>query len=595
MSLPAGAALLGAANSVAGVAQRPASGPLTSLKAFGTSGDGQADDTAAARAAAASGSEIVFPKGRYRLAGRLVFEAPVRFDHGAVIDAAPGAVIQFRGGLTAGQHQIFALAEGARVELAPAVTSIGYPEWWGARAGAPMLDCGPAINACITACPITQLGAGAYYVRTEIVITIHGRTLQGVQATQQAYAAAGLGTLSTTCTQVVLTNGAMNGMLVGYDVASQPSFLLEFVKLRDFSIYRATAATPLGVADASAIQNPSSGVLPCPTAIQFKWCANMQVERVLVAEHSIGFYLYGCVESYWTNCSALRATLGANRANDNFSGFYLDYSAPLSANGGNASIYITRCRSFCNNQRMTYQAGLTTHAGFVDLFVEQFETGLTQFGIDLQADGAASTSERSEDCQIIAPVLDSAAIAAIRIQRAGVNSDVHITGGYLACAGPSAACLLLGGSGAGEGIAGSVSVTGVQMIGEGLGVVGYDAATVNLVNNTYADVPTPIKLTHAIASEIRDFAQRRTAGNPNPIVTLIGCHNCTVSIGAKGTNGAMTCGVAVDRASSNCEINVTRIQATVVDGVGNKIFYNGSPWGGRREFGDGHIATGVLT
>ena len=595
MSLPAGAALVGAARSVAGPAQRPTAGPLTSLKAFGASGDGQADDTAAVRAAAASGSEIVVPKGVYRIAGGLAFKAPVRFDHGAVIDAAPGAVIQFGGGVVAGPHQIFALAEGARVALASTAGSIGYPEWWGARPDAPMLDCGPAINACIVACPITQLGPGAYYVRTEIVIGIHGRTLQGVQATQQAYAAAGLGTLSTTCTQIVLTSSAMNGMLVGYDVASQPSFLLEFVKLRDFSICRATAATPLGVAGAGAIENPSSGVLPCPTAIRFKWCVNMQVERVLVAEHSIGFYLYGCVESYWTNCSALRATRGANRNNDNFSGFYLDYSASLSANGGNASIYITRCRSFCNNQRMTYQAGLTTHAGFVDLFVEQFETGLIQFGIDLQAAGAASTSERSEDCQIIAPVLDSAAIAAIRIQRAGVNSDIHITGGYLACAGPAAACLLLGGPGAEEGIAGSVSITGVQMIGDGLGVVGYDVGTVNLVNNTYADVPTPIKLTHARASEIRDFAHRRTAGNPNPIVTLVDCHNCEISIGAKGAKGAVSCGVAVDRASSSCEINVTRIEATVVGGAGNKIFYDGLPWGGGREFGDGHIATGVLT
>jgi hypothetical protein len=591
ISLTAGTALAGPGQ--AEVAQSPRPGEA-SVTAFGARGDGQTDDTAAFSAAAAGAAPVVVPRGLYALKGSVTFTAPVSLEPGALLRAGSAAVLDFRAGVNAGLYTIFELSGDARVVFGSSAVSHGYPEWWGAVPGTPTLDCAPAINACIAACPITQLQAGAYYTRSEIVIAVHGRTLQGVQATQQAYAAAGLGTLSSTCTQIVLTNGSMTGMLVGHDVASEPRFLLEFVKLSDFAIYRATAATPLGVPGAQAIQNPASGILPCPTAIRFKWCVNLQVQRVLVAEHAIGFYIYGCVESYWTNCSSLRSTLGAVRSNDRFSGFYLDYSAHLSANGGNASIYINRCRSFCNNQPMTYQAGLTTHEGFVDLFIDRFETGLTQFGLDLQGDGAGSMSPRSEDCQIAGVVLDSAAIAAIRIQSAGANTDVHINGGYLAC-GPAAACLLLGGSGGGQGIGGSVSVTGVQMIGAGSGVVAQDVATVNLLANTYADVPTPIKLTNAQASEIRDFVHRPTSGNPQPAVTLVGCSNCEVAVGAKGAEGAMSCGVSVDGSSSNCEINVTRVQAALVGGARNKILYKGAPWGGGRTFGEGNIATGVPT
>src|ERR1700677_5148355 len=103
MSLPAGAALAGAPSSVAGVPARPATG-LTSLKAFGARGDGHADDTAALLAAVASRSEITIPNGRYRMSGRIAFDAPVRFDHGAVLEAARGAVIRFGGGVVAGPH-----------------------------------------------------------------------------------------------------------------------------------------------------------------------------------------------------------------------------------------------------------------------------------------------------------------------------------------------------------------------------------------------------------------------------------------------------------------------------------------------------------
>ena len=563
------------------------------IRAFGARCDGLTDDSAAIAQAAAAGA-VVFPKGATRIGQHLSIGAYTSAAPGARIDVAAGAKVSFQAGFDAPIGQVF-VGQGD-VTFNPAAFTTGHPEWWGARNGDPAFDSAPAINACIAACPVTELAAGAYFVGQRITVSIDNRTVRGRGASQHPYLQR-LSKLSPHATQIVLTSPAAYGILVGFDQTSPPPRLLEFVTLEDFVVVRATGQVPLGVAGAAPIANPASGILPCPTGIAFKWIVNGHFNRVMTMEHSIGFYIFGCVESYWNNCSALRATAGANSGNDNWSGFYLDYRAKSGYAGGNASIYLTECRAFSGTGQgqgaTSYTAGITSVDGFVDLFITRFESGLTFYGIDLEGSGYGASDFHTEDLHLVDCILDSPVKAGLRIHKAGPNTAVEINGLYCGLASDCGACGVLL-----EDVGGMVSLNGAQLIGGGANGVGLQAKNVAIITtsgNISTNIANPVTLDNVQYSKVNQ-AVHATAGGfgSNPGVSLLNCQRCSIDLSLSGVGNAYGCAVSLDVASQYNKIDTTMVEPSAVGGAGNKIHLDSRPWGGGASFGVGNIATGVL-
>ncbi len=543
----------------------------------------------------ATGQEpVTFPAGVTHVDKDLTIRSYAVAKPGARIVLAPGVKLTFAAGFEGPPAPIF--EGGGHVAFNAAAFSVGRPEWWGARTGDSTFDCAPALNACIAACPVTELAAGAYYVATRLAVGVSNRTVRGRGASQKPYLQ-GPATLSPDATQIVLTSPSADGILVGFDQPTAPPALLEFVTLEDFAVVRATARVPLGVSGAAPIVNPAAGILPCPTGLAFKWVANCHFNRVLALEHSIGFYIYGCVESYWNNCAALRATAGANGGNDNWSGFYLDYNAASGYNGGNASIYLTACRAFSGvgqgHGPATYASGVTSAGGFVDLFITQMETGLVHYGIDLEGSGPGVVDFRTEDLLIANCILDSPVRAGLRIRNAGGNTAVEINGLYVGLARDcGAAGLEL------DDVGGVVAINGAQFIGGGVngtGVRAVKANSITMSGNIFTDMANPISFKSVGPSKVEGAINAAQGAWPaNPAVALSDCHGCKVEVSLTGAAGAYAGGVSLDAACQGNAIDATMIAAGVVGGAAHTILYDGKSWGGGPTFGKGNVANGPL-
>jgi hypothetical protein len=487
---------------------------------------------------------------------------------------ATGMTLAFTGGLFVGfRGSIFNNATAGLGTVTFSSYNIeGYPEWWGAQPNTPAFDCSAAINACIVACPVTQLAQANYYTANPIVITMNGKTLRGVTWEQNAAA---------TSSQIVLTSATTPGIICGTNQTLEPVNIISNIELDNFTVYRSVPPN-----------NPSSGVLPAPTAIQFMWCSLLRCSDVMALEHSIGFYIYGCVESYWDRCSTIRSVPGVHTSNDNFSGFYLDYSAPFAGyNGGNASIYLNRCRTFpAQALTLTYSACITTYQGCVDLFITQPESGFCQYGADLN--GGSSTYS-SEDCTIIDAHFDSCSIAGIACNNMGAYTNITVEGGYINVTQAAGSCVQA------TGVLGLLKVSGMQFFTSVVGT-GFLLNTCNnfqSFGNTMLDLQSMAKLTSVTSFSMEDNVVKKTAPHTlGPAVTLVTCSRGYIRPIINGGAGSFTCGVSVDGAgTTHIEVNCTVMQPVAFGGAANKILLGGSPWGGTTSFNTNCVASGDLT
>jgi hypothetical protein len=556
-------------------ADRALAGAILDIRSKGARTDGVSDDADAVVKAAGQGV-VVFPPGVTHIGRDLVIHAPAYARGGAVISPASGVTVTFAQGLHAPLVEIFG-GEG-RVAFAPGSQAVGHPEWWGARTGDPALDCAPAIDACIEACPITQLQEGRYHIHRSILMRVGGRTLRGVGDDQNLGSGASL---------IVVEDGSVAGIVCGEDSPTRVP-TTDYMTLEAFTVARsATIATPGGE------------LARAPTGVRFTWCALLHVNRVTVREHAVGFHIFGCIECYFVQCSAIRYGAGDLLADDRVVGFFLDYRAPLGMAGGNASIYLSQCRAFTDGKvAYPYSAGLASRGGFVDLYISQLETGFKLFGIDLQGDGPGSASYSTQDCRISQCVLDSNGTAGIRVQGAGRHCDVHISGCYVALAGGSAssACVELGGAESStQALRGIVTVSDCEFLGDAGGVSAENVTICNLALNSHIDLARPITFTGVGNSEIRDTA--RILHKPPvryPAVSLSRCEGVAVAMSASGEKDGFHGGVSMDAGSSRIDVNCTRIDRAAVGGEQSLILVAGAPWGGGVDFGDGCIATGAI-
>jgi hypothetical protein len=454
----------------------------------------------------------------------------------------------------------------------------GRAEWFGAQADHADVDCTAAIQAALDLCPTVLLCAGIYHTRARLLIVRNSTRLIGAGIAQTDQGQNGRATV------IACASADATILQIGVDDSRQPPRLVEGVQLADFTVKRSVdpLTPPKGVAGA--------------IGIALRWCVNCHITRIFSIESARGWFFYGTVENYVTYCSALRGRRGTNPANDVFVGFHLDYTAPLAANGGNASLYIDHCRAFggygAGRPALTYSAGLRTDGGWVDLYIHAFETGAIQFGIDGYGDAHdGGTSYRTEDLIITNCVLDPGEVACIRLQSADASSAVQISNCYLATI-PAGTCLIL------RDIGGAITVTGNQFITGAPGATGMSAANINNLRaegNIYTRLRQPVWLQSITGLSLRDTINGIDGANAYPAVTMIDCTRGMVECTVSGRSGSYATGVDL-RGSGNSliEVRCTNLERATFTPGPAKLIADGAPVRGAGPFGRDCLAQGIM-
>ena len=456
----------------------------------------------------------------------------------------------------------------------------GRPEWFGARTNDAAFDNQPAVQAALDLCPTVELGAGSYHVRSGLRIVRNGTRLIGAGITQTDQGD------NDRSTQIVCASATATILQIGADSHDQPHPLVETVQLRDFTVRRSVAPFIPATGMAGAV------------GIALRWCVNCHIERVFSIDSARGWLFYGTIENYVTQCAALRAIPGTRPERDMFIGFHLDYRAPLAANGGNASLYFDHCRAFGGFGRGTpalaYSAGLRTDGGWVDLFIDAFETGTLQYGIHGNGDGDGDgdrISLKTEDLIIANCVLDPGYLASIRLENAGRAAAVQIVNCYFAVS-PSGTSIVL------ANIGGSVSLTGNQCItGEagGTGLSAVNVTNLRATGNIYTRLKQPVYLERVAGFHVQDTIRSLDAPNDYPAITVAGCRRGKIDCIVSGSPGANSAGVAIRAGSSHIEVNCTNIDpAALAGGVARTVLFDGMPVCATGPFGAGCLATGIM-
>ena len=386
-------------------------------------------------------------------------------------------------------------------------------------------------------------------------------------------------------TQIICTSATETIIQVGSDSSTQPTPLVEAVILKGFTVNR--SVDPF---------TPATGVAGA-IGIALRWCVNCHFEKVFSINSCRGWFLFGTVETYVKWCAALRNREGSNAANDPFIGFHLDYSAPLGANGGNASAYLTYCRAFPYTEgtvpSLTYSAGVRMDSGWVDLFIHGFETGGgIQYGIHGIGDGYSSGSFRTEDLIITNCVLDPGAIACIWLEQAGPESAITIANSYLAPASTGTAVVLYQ-------LGGSVTVSNNQVIVAAFSAAGIGATNVNNLRahgNIYTGLRQPIWLNAVTSFEIRDTLHGLVTSGDYPALGVAACTRGKIDCIVNGPGGCYTKGVDLQgTANSLIQVEATNLQATAFpSGSANKIVHNGTQVTTAGLFGTNCLASGIM-
>jgi len=527
--------------------------------------------TAVERAAAVG--PIFFPGGVTIIERDLVIEAFVEASAGAVISPASGVTVTFNAGFLAPLSPVFGGA--GKAAFNPAFLTTGHPEWWGARTNDAEFDNQPSIQACVNACVHTKLQAAKYYTGSLIKITTHGRSLTGVAATQNK---------NSGCTELLLTSAIASGIQVGYD--TQPADVnqwLEHVTVADLTIRRV-----------AKIDNPIVGFHAAPSGLILRWSYSCYIERVLTIEHSIGFYIFGTVHNYFRYCESIRNTAGTVPDNDFFAGFFMDNSAQTEFSSGNASLYIQNCSVFSTQSvAFTECSGIRSYQGFTDTFITNFESGMTQYGLNMNGRIDSHPDYETEDLIVADCVIDSPTVAGILIRTGTPDSAIQISNCYIAP------------SGAGIGISvydtrGSTSITGCQLIAPPksatVGLSVRLSSGVSSVNNIYTDIRHPIVIENSDNCRLMDTISAPQQTSAVAAVNVIGLNRGFIACIVKGMPKANPIGVNLGGASNGyIEVNCTGIDAScIAGGSANKLVCNGARVTSTGLFSKANLASGIM-
>jgi hypothetical protein len=553
------------------------------------SGRGDAPDDAhqLARADASGSGPLTFPPGTYRIRSGLAFTRICQLEPGAVLDIAAGATVHFREGIQAGVHRIFRTAEGGRVILAK--TAVGYPEWWG-----PAPDRSawlPALQACIAACPITQLQQGDYAIGGELAITTGHRTLRGVAKHWHG---------EGTSTRIVIDSPTATGIHVFQEPAARGyNDYLPEVRIQDLDVVRGQAPAP----------PPPGREGRAPAGIRLEQTRFVYLDHVTCQEHCVGFLLDGTIQSHLRDCFAFRSVPGARREGDFFCGYWLNGHAgpppPAVGQFGNASSYLTDCTAAVGNAPPLARCeGFRLDGAFRDTFLLRPETTDCSVGIRIEGTRDSGDPERRRkgniNLHLATPILDAFGQAGIWATDVAGLGAVTITGGYAAPAPPApapAACLRF------QRCLGAMRVSGFQCFGIASSacraVTADHCRAIQLDGNLHVEfLAGAIDLADCANLRVTDQCRNEGVGT-GPAVRVSGATTrCYLAPTVTGTGGGrFGAGVEfVGGGASWNEVNGSGIDpAALAGGTGTrKIIFNGKPVRRPGIFGAHNLATGIV-
>jgi hypothetical protein len=549
----------------------------------GAAGNGSTDDTAALvavdAAAAAAGASWTIPRGTYKVTTSTAFSAPVVFMPGASLSIATGSTVAFNGGLSSLAQKIFTLAGTAVVTINGAKTPNGFPEWWGAVVDNIAIDCQPAINACIVACPNILLGSGTYYIFNTVLHQTPHRNVIGIGGNQQN---------ADTATKIVITSATQTVWLIGPSSSPVSS-----------ALYQSNNRLSNVCLDRSVAPNVSN--LTASTGLFVQYTVWTEVDEVWCYSHCIAFSITNNSGGKYTNCVCSRTVAGVGGA-DRYFGFQLAGNTPLTA--GFYSLYISKCIVACSlslpNSYGLYASGTN---GINDLFVHQLETSQLGFGAFIQGNGNTSTiaDYYNEDIRFMDCTFDACYQAAYAFGSISLYGAITIDGGY-------AAPFTLGGT-TQLGVLyfsnsnGAVTVTNMQAL-MNFGASCPFVQAINAKSITTRDCivtepgSAPYLLTNVTNSLFADQIRNNSVQPATPCVQVsTGTSRNKISPIIMGRAGAWTVGVNITAAAgTQSEYNLSGIDAgCITGGSANKLVYGGTQITSAGAFGTGAIASGVMT
>ena len=358
---------------------------------------------------------------------------------GARFDVAPGTTLTLLGDLIASAETIFS----GSIDLTRSRIVAARPEWWGARAGAGGNDCSPALEACLAAHFIVQLGAGDYAISRTLEVARQNRRIRGIARFKNL---GGTRLLLAAATGPVLRAGteadpgSLNAHIAGLDLAG-----LELAR----------------------------NVMP-----QSADAVGLRVAHVLDAvftdirsiEHPVGYSVKAAVRAYLRDCLAFRSTTRGAAAGDQFIGFDLGGESAGMA-GGNASVYLIDCNAATGAQpSLARSIGVRLTRGIADTFLTRFECASLAEGIVINGEAQTLSPERRRgahcDVTIDSCVLDQCTHTGISVSNLSDQAAVQITNPYVALSPTGVAAIAL------ADIGGGLTIDGGQLLGQGVAAAG---------------------------------------------------------------------------------------------------------------------------
>jgi len=478
---------------------------------------------------------------------------------GARLEIASGVTLTLKGDLVAGAERLFS-GEG-KVDLLYSRVVAARPEWWGAVADNPAIDCLPAFNAGLSAHIALQLGPGDYFLSDTWTIALPNRRVWGIGRTKDARG-----------TRLVRRGATGAVILVGSE--QRPSSINAFlwgVDLRWLELGRDRA--PIG---------SSGDADPSAVGLRVRHVADCRFEGLRAQEHAVGYSLKGAVRTYLDDCTAFRSAASRDPRQEMFIGFDMDGRNVAMMAGGNASLYLIDCNASTGGMpTLGLSIGARLIGACADTFLVRLETTSLDHGI--LVDGRSGEQPGAvrrvgyADLHIESAVLDGCRKTGITMSGLSDQALVDVQTPYIALAAGGETAFELVDCG------GNVTVQGGQLIGlpasdvggRPSGIVLRDTRGVAFDGTKLIGFTAPVEAAHSAGFEliVAINADTGTDGG-HPAINLFGCRNGYVRPRLSGRAGAHRAGVSIDRASARITVDATGLDPTTL-AAGEAVTFDG--------------------
>lgn len=552
----------------------PASGANPTVKSYGAIGDGVTNDRAAFVTADGLGT-IRVPFGDYLIGSSLTIGNSIIFDPGAALVVGNGVTITLNGDLAAGGKRlpIFKCTGTGAIVINERLTTVGFPEWFGAQTNNSGFDCLDSLQRCINTFPVTQLVGADYYTSGTLTINQHYKKLIGILGSYGYHAG----------TRIMCTSATATILFVGYATIPGGGIgaFLQDIRLESFDVVRTVAPTaPLSADTTSGTKG-----------IHCQWTLFTYIDRVQSWESHIGFFINGTCNVKMKDGYAGRSLASPIATYDYFAGYYMNGAGNgMPAAGGNASTYFTDCGAGASITPTTH-AWIFNKVG-ADTFMLRCEGATLHYGVlyvGSQGDAQAQTGDcdiRMQSC-----VFDGCKIGGFIFSNLAAGAQVSLIDNYAAAYGGANFTGL-----SFVNCSGQVRVAGTQVIGWPGTSVGCHVAGstgIDFQGNLYLDCVKPFEAFSSSALRVEDNANNVTVSSTQGGFYFDACNRLSIKPMIYGGTNRLSYGIRCVNNCSAMSIDPTLIHPTPASN--NKLYINGSNVTTTTDpSGLGNIISGVL-